>query len=433
MATIPLESLKSSESQKLDSSAEQPTRNAMPSTRLTREGYQFVFMLMFVWLAAILQNVNLLVLLAGAFCCMLLIQWRIASATLWGLRAKRYVPHGVEARKPFVVLVTVVNQRRWLASWLLMVHENFAVQLGPRNGLWQPGQGLTLIVKRLLPGESQETSYNCIVPRRGSYRFHQMELSTRFPFGLMRGRLDSCESQTVLVRPAIGKLNSNWRKTLSLPQNGQTRRAASVSGGDGEFYGLRSYRAGDTLRWIHWRTSAKRNELLVRQFERDEKQSLIAVLDLYQEPKSPVEADVLDQAIEIFATLVTQIVQRDKSLATVSILDHQPSLIYRSKSLQQLNLVLDRLAIATTGKADLLLESMRAIAQRNSASEPILVISTRPMPQWLVTSENALDETINGSLQKLSEHVPIARPSFYNALRWLNVKDESWKSLFERG
>ena len=81
-----------------DSTAEMPIKNTRPSTRLTREGYQFVFMLMFVWLAAILQNVNLLVLLAGAFCCMLLIQWRIASGTLLGLRAGRFVPFGVEAR-----------------------------------------------------------------------------------------------------------------------------------------------------------------------------------------------------------------------------------------------------------------------------------------------------------------------------------------------
>jgi len=417
-----------------DATAEMQIKNARPSTRLTREGYQFVFMLMFVWLAAILQNVNLLVLLAGAFCCMLLIQWRIASGTLWGLRARRFVPFDVEARKPFIVLVTITNPRRWLASWLLMIHENVAAHPGSRSGLWQPGQGLTLFMNRLLPGESRETSYNCIVPRRGTYRFHRMELSTRFPLALMRGRLECCEAQSVIVRPTIGKLNSNWRKSLGLPQSGQTPRAASVSGGDGEFYGLRSYRPGDTVRWIHWRTSAKRNELLVRQFERNEKQSLSAVLDLFPESKSGIDLELVDHAIEFFATLVTQIVKRDRSTAAISILDNQPFQICQLKSPQQLNVMLDRLANSTAGKSDLLMESLQTLGQRNAVSNPILVISTRSTPSWLNMSEKHLQPVVEVSQPgQAIESLSVGGALIYNALRWVHVKDEACKNFFERG
>ncbi len=426
MATIPLDSSTTKDGDKIAS-------DARPTTRLTREGYQFVFMLMFVWLAAILQNVNLLVLLSGAFTGMLLIQWRIASATLAGLSAQRFVPYGVEARKPFIVLVTVTNPRRWLASWLLMIHENFAIQSTSR-GLWQPGQGLTLFVKRLLPRKSSETSYNCIAPRRGTYQFQQMELSTRFPLALMRGRVSGCGSQTVIVRPAVGTLVAEWRKALGLPQHGQTRRASAISGGDGEFYGLRAYRPGDTYRWIHWRTSAKRNELLVRQFERDEKQSVVAVLDLYQEGKSAIKPDVVDQAVEFFATLISHVVQKDHMHALVSILDQQSIPLFDVKSAHQLNPVLDRLALAAPSKNDSLIENLRSVSIRNCMNEPILVISMRAKPDWLAATEHSLEAASEDSQPTATQSSPIdANPSFYRNLRWINVNEEAWKHLFERG
>ncbi|MCY2973377.1 MAG: DUF58 domain-containing protein [Planctomycetota bacterium] len=426
MATIPLDSASTKDRDSVAS-------DARPTTRLTREGYQFVFMLMFVWLAAILQNVNLLVLLSGAFSAMLLIQWRIASATLAGLSAQRFVPYGVEARKPFVVLVTVTNPRRWLASWLLMIHENFVLQSSSR-GLWQPGQGLTLFVKRLLPQKSNETSYNCIAPRRGAYRFQQMELSTRFPLALMRGRVSGCGSQTVIVRPTVGTLTADWRKHLGIPQHGQTRRASAMSGGDGEFYGLRSYRPGDTYRWIHWRTSAKRNELLVRQFERDEKQSMVTILDLHQEGKSAIKSDLVDLAVELFATLISHVVQKDRMHALVSVLDQQGTPLFDVKSAHQLNPVLDRLALASPNKNDLLADNLKSVSLRNSLNEPILVVSIRAKPDWLVAADPAIANATSNNQIAATQPISIStNPSFFRNLRWINVNDETWKHLFERG
>ena len=426
MATIPLDPPNNKD-------ADSTASDARPSTRLTREGYQFVFMLMFVWLAAILQNVNLLVLLSGAFCGMLLIQWRIASATLTGLSAQRFVPYGVEARKPFVVLVTVTNPRRWLASWLLMIHENFAVQSNSR-GLWQPGQGLTLLIKRLLPQKSNETSYNCIAPRRGAYQFQQMELSTRFPLALMRGRVPGCGSQTVIVRPTVGTLIADWQKALGIPQRGQTRRTSAISGGDGEFYGLKSYRPGDTTRWIHWRTSAKRNELLVRQFERDEKQSVVVVLDLFQESKSVIKSDLVDQAVELFATIISHVVQKERMQALVSLMDRQSLPLFDIKSAHQLNPILDRLALATPSRNDLLLENLRSVSLRNSMNEPILVVSIRAKPVWLNATDQPQSTAASDNPLSVTQPISIsASPSFYRNLRWLNVNELAWKDLFERG
>ena len=102
-------------------------------TRLTREGFQFVFLLSFALIAAIIQNVNLLVLLAGALAGMVLLQWRLSTRSLHRLLLSRTLPLTVEAGRPFYIELTVRNPRRLLGSWWLVVSERL-VPLRRRSG-----------------------------------------------------------------------------------------------------------------------------------------------------------------------------------------------------------------------------------------------------------------------------------------------------------
>jgi uncharacterized protein (DUF58 family) len=250
----------------------------------------------------------------------------------------------------------------------------------------------------------------------------------------MRGRVPGCGSQTVIVRPTVGTLIADWQKALGIPQRGQTRRTSAISGGDGEFYGLKSYRPGDTTRWIHWRTSAKRNELLVRQFERDEKQSVVVVLDLFQESKSVIKPDLVDQAVELFATIISHVVQKERMHALVSLMDRQSLPLFDIKSAHQLNPILDRLALATPSRNDLLLENLRSVSLRNSMNEPILIVSIRAKPGWLNATDQPQSTAASDNPLSVTQPTSIsASPSFYRNLRWLNVNELAWKDLFERG
>lgn len=80
---------------------------------------------------------------------------------------------------------------------------------------------------------------------------------------------------------------------------------------EADFYGLRDWRPGDSRRWIHWRTSARRGSLVVRQFEQRRSQDLALLVDLWQ-PTQPSEAELahVETAVSFVATLLADACQQ---------------------------------------------------------------------------------------------------------------------------
>lgn len=97
------------------------------------------------------------------------------------------------------------------------------------------------------------------------------------PRGLGWLRLDIVPPQEVRVDPTVEPL-----RRLSLETSrtrwlgGQARRLRGVGS---EFESLRDYRADDDFRWIDWKASARRRKLTSREFQVDEHQSVVFLLD----------------------------------------------------------------------------------------------------------------------------------------------------------
>jgi uncharacterized protein (DUF58 family) len=143
-----------------------------------------------------------------------------------------------------------------------------------------------------------------LVPRRrGLMKLDIIEVSTTFPFGLLRRTRRIHVPQEMVVYPRIGVLN----RYLALEYRESVESGAMTSnrrGGNDEFYGVREYRDGDNVRAIHWRSSARKGQLMIREMAANAPPQLIIVLNLRtwrQRRDSP--ADV-ERAIELAAALV---------------------------------------------------------------------------------------------------------------------------------
>ena len=128
--------------------------------------------------------------------------------------------------------------------------------------------------------------------RRGPVAARGWRIHTSDPLGFFRGVRPTPDSEIALILPRFASL-AGRREPRELEASLPVPRAGSGN----ELFGIREYRPGDSLRRIHWRSSARHGELVVREYEPPGVQSLAICLD--PQPPTP---EVADQIARIAAS-----------------------------------------------------------------------------------------------------------------------------------
>lgn len=155
-----------------------------------------------------------------------------------------------------------------------------------------------------------ELRYEVVGQGRGIHLLGPLELVTTDPFGLVRRRLAIGTTTPVVVAPRIVDL-APLPGTSGEP--GGTRHDAALPLGQGaDNLVARPYTPGDSMRRIHWRATAHRDTLMVRQEEQEASPVALVVLDRGVSRWSPdaTVAPGLDPAFETALSACVSIVAR---------------------------------------------------------------------------------------------------------------------------
>lgn len=127
------------------------------------------------------------------------------------------------------------------------------------------------------PPETGQLSYLITGVRRGVWPIGPLMLRTVDPFGLAQREQEFGEHRTVTVVPEIFALAP---LTVRIGAAGGTAHTSSTRLGQGsDNLSPRHYISGDSMRRIHWRATAHRGELMVRQEEEESSPDALVVLD----------------------------------------------------------------------------------------------------------------------------------------------------------
>lgn len=206
------------------------------------QGLLFVVLIVLVLLIAFVYNNNLAYMLGFLMASIFFVTILYSFKSLAGLVIRAGYNQPAFAGSP-VGFVFYIQNPSDQARIALDIHlqESKAIAIEP-----QQTQSVTLYV----PAE-----------RRGWFSCATLTLSSRYPLGLFRVWSPLRFDSKVLIYPKPS------RDTLPFPETdaGHGQKGQSRRNGD-EFYGLKTYQTGDSIRQIHWKSFAKGRGLQSKQY-----------------------------------------------------------------------------------------------------------------------------------------------------------------------
>jgi uncharacterized protein (DUF58 family) len=113
--------------------------------------------------------------------------------------------------------------------------------------------------------------------RRGRYVFAPTRLTIEDPFALARVDLERGEPEALVVYPRLVELSALFSEGGSHAQDGRRLLLRRPTGY--ELHSVRDYVEGDSLRAVHWPSTARRSQLMVKELEDAPRDEVVVLLD----------------------------------------------------------------------------------------------------------------------------------------------------------
>lgn len=159
---------------------------------------------------------------------------------------------------------------------VLEVHSGATPMLSPRVVVPVGGRSVQLRLPFLGPFSFLREDVELPALSRGAHAVGPVTYEKTDPVGLVRRRIESGSALELLVAPQVTDLPV-FAGGLTNDLDGATSQQLSMS--DLAFHALREYVPGDDLRHVHWRSSAKAGQLLVRQYHESRRGHVTVLLD----------------------------------------------------------------------------------------------------------------------------------------------------------
>lgn len=345
---------------------------------LTRLGRYYAILAAGIFLAAMVRQVNLLLLLAGLVAAPLVFSVFLARRNLLAIKVRRRLPHRISAGDLLVVEIEIERTARRGHNWLLTLTDQ-VIRMGEPDNDPRNRQKLSPQVTFffLCPGRPQVASYRGRLVERGQYAFGPIRVTTRFPLGLVEASLEVPIRQTLLVYPRLGILNFPAFQRSHFNHEGQTRLERRSDRASGDFYGLRQWRPGDSPRLVHWRSSLRHNDLLVRQFDRPRHRDVVIGLIL-RTPDDPSSEDLeqVEKAIRFVATLVHDLCRQGSHHIALGIAGKKTEWVIGPSSPGFRDRALELLALADANPQNRVDSFMADIRRRASPESDVITVTS---------------------------------------------------------
>ena len=271
---------------------------------------------------------------------------------------------------------------------------------------------------KLKGGESRQLDYSLQPKERGEYLFHDINVFIKSPFQLLIRRKILAAEKMVRVLPSYQALKQFelLAGSNNLAEAGSKR--IRKMGHSLEFEQIKEYVAGDDIRSINWKATARRGgQLMVNNFTDEKSQQIYCLIDKGRVMKMPFDGmSLLDYAIN--ATLVLSrvaLIRQDKA-GLLTFADQIGTFLPAGRKSMQMSNILEILYNQQTRFQETDYEKVYALVRTRITQRSLIVLFTnfeslsglqRQMPYIRAIAKNHLLLVVffeNTGLQQLREN-----------------------------
>ena len=247
------------------------------------------------------------------------------------------------------------------------------------------------LITLLRAGQKRSYTARTWITKRGGFQLGPTKITSGDPFGIFRVSRVFPASSTLMVLPMIFHVNQFLAPHGLLP-GGRAIRRKSIDITP-HAAGVREYVTGDAMKRIHWPTSIRRDQLMVKEFEQDPQAEVWLFLDTYKSahvekpseelispvddlillrrPKFKLPRSTLEYSISITASLAHYFLEQRRSVGLVTSLGRSYKIIPAERSERQEAKILEALAFlqaeSTVTLPSLVTAQMGQLPQGSSA------------------------------------------------------------------
>ncbi|MCE9561816.1 MAG: DUF58 domain-containing protein [Planctomycetes bacterium] len=271
---------------------QQPSESKSHPLVLTAEGKAWVWVTVLLVAMGWYKSINLVLLLGYFMFVLLLVNGVLARRQGRRVVVRREPSLPVYAQEDTLAQVTVTNTSTRPAT---MTIEDRA---GDQTLIW--------LIQGLPGNESAPCMAHRVFTQRGRFATRVRSWSG-FPLGLLHYGLQGEAGSALVVLPAPGVADvDGMRRWLHHAMgDGRARKLLRrVTSDQAEVRGVRPFRPGDSIRSVHWRSTARRREMMVREYDVAPALDLILVVEPWLPANpTPQQQEQLEAALSLTVTL----------------------------------------------------------------------------------------------------------------------------------
>lgn len=233
------------------------------------------------------------------------------------------------------------------------------------------------IDRKLSASSVTELQYELRPTERGEYHFGKLNIYATSVFGLVARRFTFDDTSMVPTYPSFIQLRKYDLMAISnnLHQYGikKVRRLGHTM----EFEQIKEYVMGDDLRTINWKATAKKNALMVNQFQDEKSQPVYSVIDKGRVMKMPFEGlSLVDYAINAALVISNVALKKQDKAGMFTFSKKVENIVVAERRTSQMNLILESLYNVNTDFYESDFSRLYADVKRNIKQRSLILLYT---------------------------------------------------------